>query len=137
MPRVKSKDLAEFITYELDKWSTEISHEVKEFTKLTAYQGCQQLKNVDMSGISDGRSWLKEYSKNWLVADRSADNYANYVIHNGNKKKPTYRLTHLLEHGHATRNGGRTREFKHIAPVRDRLVVEYQQGIKRILKGGK
>lgn len=53
-------------------------------------------------------------------------------------KAPHYRLTHLLEHGHATRNGGRTRAFKHWKPAEDYAIKHYVDDvIEAIENGGK
>ena len=45
-----------------------------------------------------------------------------------------YMLAHLLEHGHAKRNGGRTRAFPHIAPAEEvgeeQLLTEIEKGLK-------
>ena len=60
---------------------------------------------------------------------KSAKSWANkkdggaYVIHS---KAPHYRLAHLLEHGHKTRNGGRTRAFNYIAPVEKDAIEEFE-----------
>jgi hypothetical protein len=46
-----------------------------------------------------------------------------------------YRLSHLLEFGHAKQNGGRTRAFEHIAPVNDWAQKEIVDRIKRKVEG--
>lgn len=52
--------------------------------------------------------------------------------------KPHYRLTHLLEHGHALSNGGRSRAFPHWKQAEDKAVKEYMEGVSTIIsKGGK
>ena len=52
------------------------------------------------------------------------------VVHS----KKQYRLTHLLEFGHAKRGGGRTKAQPHIAPAEkagfDLLLSEVEKGVK-------
>lgn len=62
-----------------------------------------------------------EYSKGWTRTVEKGRLVAVATVHG---KKPTYQLAHLLEHGHATRNGtGRsfpdTPGREHIKPVND------------------
>lgn len=82
--------------------------------------------------ISSRREW-KKYSKGWEVSNNSGKNFANCIIHQGNKN---YRLTHLLEYGHETRNGTRTRAFKHIEPVAEYVVKQFSKEVEEIIKKG-
>lgn len=66
-----------------------------------------------------------KYAKSW-TRKKTAN---GYVIHN---KK--YYLTHLLEHGHAKRGGGRVEGFKHISPVEQETVRTFEQKIWEALQ---
>ena len=50
-------------------------------------------------------------------------------------KAPDYRLTHLLVHGHATRDGGRTRANPFLQNAVDQVLPEYEQKVQEALKG--
>ena len=52
-------------------------------------------------------------------------------------KAPDYRLTHLLVHGHATKDGGRTRANPFLKNALDNVLPEYEKGIEEVLKNGK
>ena len=47
-----------------------------------------------------------------------------------------YQLAHLLEHGHAKRNGGRTRAIPHIAPAETIGEEQLMKEIERMIKDG-
>ncbi len=71
------------------------------------------------------------YAKSWDVKKtKETTNSMEVVVHS----KTRYRLTHLLEKGHAKRGGGRVRAIVHIAPAEkegfEMLVSEVEKGVK-------
>ena len=54
------------------------------------------------------------YAKSWATKKISENNHSLTVsVHSKNR----YQIAHLLEHGHAKRNGGRVSGKPHIAPA--------------------
>lgn len=72
-----------------------------------------------------------KYKKSWKVKKDMKDPRkpaATVYASGGN-----YRLTHLLEHGHAKRNGGRVRGTEHIAPAEELAGRKLEQDLARHL----
>lgn len=73
------------------------------------------------------------YAKSWSVKVTSeTPNALVLTIHSRNR----YRLTHLLEHGHAKRNGGRVTGKEHIAPAESKGETLLMAEIVRCLQDG-
>jgi len=70
-----------------------------------------------------------EYAKGWTRRKESPGSYRVY-----NKTKP--QLTHILEHGHAKRGGGRVEGRPHIKPAEDRHAPEFEKKVQQILERG-
>lgn len=49
-------------------------------------------------------------------------------------KKPLYRITHLLVHGHATATGGRTDPNPFLADALAKVLPEYEQKVEEAIK---
>lgn len=47
-----------------------------------------------------------------------------------------YRLSHLLENGHATRNGGRVAGTHFIKNATDPILEQYEQAVKEVIQNG-
>lgn len=71
-----------------------------------------------------------EYGKSWRVKTvRETSQTLAVVVHSKNR----YQLAHLLEYGHALRNGGRYEGEVHIAPAEELGIRQLQKEIERAL----
>ena len=73
------------------------------------------------------------YKRGWTVRkDRPSNPYrSSTIVHN----RTDYQLTHLLENGHVTRNGGRTKPIAHIAPVAEHADKMLKEAFDKIAEG--
>lgn len=72
------------------------------------------------------------YKKGWAVRGENERLRSQAVVHN----RTDYQLAHLLEHGHALRNGGRTRAIEHIKPAEEHAIENMEEAVKKIAEQG-
>ncbi|MBR3375385.1 MAG: HK97 gp10 family phage protein, partial [Firmicutes bacterium] len=74
-----------------------------------------------------------DYAKSWSTKKtRQTSRSFEVTVYSRNR----YQLAHLLEHGHAKRNGGRTRAQVHIAPAEQNGIRQLEEDIKRSIRNG-
>lgn len=110
-------NLDEEIKKQLESFNTEVMNAANESFRETAEEAAEMLKKGGPYQERTGK-----YTKDWTAEQRGSRASAvtglnGYSVYN----KKHYQLTHLLEHGHQSRNGGRVKEFSHIAPVNEQL----------------
>lgn len=111
------RDLAEEIAYELENFSNEVDEIVSEEIETVGKEMAKELKEVSPKRTGN-------YAKGWRIKRESKH---KIIVQNSKK---TY-LTHLLEHGHAKRNGGRVRAIPHIKPTETKYQEKLAENIKR------
>lgn len=115
---ISGENLEKAIENILSEYGDEVSNVLEDVIEDVAKGSAKELK-----AFNRGRRPWEHYSKGWTYKIKKGRLDVEGVVHN----KDHYRLTHLLEFGHAKRNGGRTAAFPHIAEVN-----EYAQ--KEVLK---
>ena len=122
--KVSIDNFSDAVEEELNKYSKTSMDEVKEAVK----SGAKTVKS-EISAIAPVKTG--KYSKSWAIKT-VIDNelYISLTVYS-----KMYRLPHLLEHGHALRNGGRTRAFPHIAPAEKKGEEELVKNLESKLKG--
>lgn len=76
-------------------------------------------------------SFKRNIASKQLKKSVNGSTYVWYV------KAPDYRLTHLLAHGHAKKDGGRTRADPFLANAVDVVKKDYEEAVKEVLRRGK
>lgn len=127
--KVTVDNMASAILQELEKYRDVTEEAVEKGVSETAKEAVKELRNAHPSGSGKYGSWDKKYNKGWKVMQTKRDKryHKKATIHNATD----YQLTHLLEKGHALRQGGRAQAFPHIAPVAEKCEDELIQNIKK------
>lgn len=119
--KIRAEDLAREIKKTLHQYVEDVEANSKEAAEEVAKLTAEDLK--ENSPVGPGRKGV-HYYKNWTYESYES----GAIVFN---KYPTSSLTHLLEKGHAKRNGGRVQGKPHIAPAEERAIEKYEQEIIR------
>ena len=90
--------------------------------------GDEAVSKLKVSGPVDKGKYRKSW-KNKVLRGRG---HISVTVYNAKY----YRLTHLLEYGHAKRNGGRTKAFNHIEPVEKMVSEKFVESVEEIIRKG-
>ena len=120
--KVSIDDMAKVVVKELSSWSQDVADAVREAAIETAKETVHELRVT--SPQQTGR-----YAKSWSHKKVAEDNFGiEEVVYN----RKYYRLTHLLEYGHANaRGGGRTPAHPHIKRAEDNAIKMFEEKTRR------
>ncbi|EAA0289527.1 HK97 gp10 family phage protein [Listeria monocytogenes] len=121
---IRIDDLVVEIAQSVKTMNQEFEKELADISKDVAKKTVKKLKQ-------DSPKRTGDYAKSWTSKKTNQTGQIVYA------KDPEYRLTHLLENGHALRNGGRkvgdVKAKKHIQKAEEEAVNEYIDEVARRL----
>lgn len=109
----------------LAQYKDVIDADVATVTKQVARQAAK-----DVQAKAPTKSGAYKKSIKAKVLEKEV-NKASSVIY---AEAPQYRLTHLLEFGHAKVNGGRTAAFPHWEPAEQQAIRDYERKLREAIE---
>jgi hypothetical protein len=139
--RVESDGLSAALEAQLSKYNDELNDKLTTCVEESINQLVKLTKATAPKGHRNG-----QYKKN-ISADKRELKRAKRGAHGGFHgrvtsatwyvKAPDYRLTHLLVHGHATKDGGRTRANPFLQNAVDKVIPEYERRVQEAIENDK
>ena len=117
-------DLAKAVMAALTEYGEGVTEGVKEATQQVAKECAKDIKTNALAAFRG-----TEYAKSWRVKKiEETPNGVTFTIYSPRR----YMLAHLLEHGHAKRNGGRVEGRPHIGPAEQKASEALEKKVKVI-----
>lgn len=120
----------------IDSLAAEVMKGLTEYADLATDDMKKAVKNAGKTVRKEIQSGAPSdtgaYAKSWAVKTvKETSNSLELTVHSKNR----YQLAHLLEFGHAKRDGGRVSGKAHIAPAEEKGIKELEDSIEKALKG--
>lgn len=124
--RIQANALADVVMKELEEYAEFVSEDMKAAVKNA---GDTARKEIASSAPQNTGA----YAKSWAVKKtKESSSAVEVTVYSKNR----YQLAHLLEHGHAKRNGRRVAARPHIAQAEETAVEQLEREIERSLRHG-
>lgn len=124
---IKIEDLADTIGKELEIYDRDITQKIKR-------QAVKSIKQcVETTKLTAPVGKRAKHYRDDIAWRTLEDTYRKTVVQ-WYVKAPNYRLSHLLNNGHATKNGGRVEGTNFITRAHDETVRDYEKEIEDIIK---
>lgn len=121
MASIDIAQLANEISRQLELYAEAVDEDINVAAKKVSKEGEAKLKQTSPEGARG------EYATGWTIKKQGK----NYILWNAEH----YQLTHLLEKGHATRDGGRTQAQPHIKPVEQKMIKDFEKEVIKAVEG--
>ena len=126
--RVKIPELSDVITEELTIYSEAITEGIRVEGKKCINQLVKTTKAT--APVGNRRKHYRDNIKSKEIKRSRGSTYIWYV------DGSDYRLSHLLENGHALRNGGRVEGTHFIKNATDPILEQYLKAVEEVIKNG-
>ena len=129
MANVNIDQLAAEIAKGLAEYSQDVVEKVNVSSEAVGKAAVKQLKQTSPKRPGSGK-----YAKSWTMkTEPEVGQPHKRIVH---VKTPHYRLTHLLEHGHAKVGGGRVEGIPHVRPAEEEVIREFTREVEEAIKRG-
>ena len=123
---VQIRDLADAIMDTLEEYSELATKDLKQAVRDAGETVRKEIRTNAPKDTGD-------YAKSWAAKKtKESSNSIMVTVYSRNR----YYLAHLLEFGHAKRNGGRVAGKSHIAPAEEKGILQLEEEIERSLRNG-
>ena len=126
---IKPQDLGQAIAQELTLYHENVTERIDTLSQEAVKELVKKTRTT--APVGERGTFRKKIASKQLKKSKNGSTYVWYV------KAPDYRLTHLLVHGHATKNGGRTRPDPFLKNAVDAVIPAWEKDVEEALKNDK
>jgi hypothetical protein len=124
---IKPEDLGGVLQEELTIYGESVTEKVNN----AARAAIEKLVKLTKQTAPKGKRKGKKFGKSITYTETRKARGNEYTWH---VKAPNYRLTHLLVHGHATKDGGRTKADPFLRNALDEVLPEFERQVEEAVK---